>query len=201
MWEDSYQNMLGYLDAGGWVMGPLVLNSIILVFLIALKILEMRAFTRGDVAAQDCVDSYGQPGFSAAIWQREILEGFLKHRTFDAALDPNILESLRLSQERFSRRLIATIAILSTTAPLLGLLGTVSGMVNTFEAISLFGTGNAKAMASGISEALITTQTGLMIAIPGYFLATYLKRRTDKLMVRMQRFCLGLLKLHHEIAA
>ena len=62
---------------------------------------------------------------------------------------------------------IPTIMVLAAAAPLLGLLGTVNGMVETFRVIGMYGMGNAQAMASGIKEALITTQAGLLVAIPG----------------------------------
>jgi hypothetical protein len=58
--------------------------------------------------------------------------------------------------------------VLAAVAPLLGLLGTVTGMIATFDVLAVFGTGNAKAMAGGISEALITTQTGLLVALPDF---------------------------------
>ncbi len=64
-------------------------------------------------------------------------------------------------------RHIPTIMVLAAAAPLLGLLGTVNGMVETFRVIGIYGMGNAQAMASGIKEALITTQAGLLVAIPG----------------------------------
>lgn len=196
---DIYENMMEHLETGGWVMIPLILVSVFMVLLIARKILEMRSFMHGDVPADRCVRTVGKPGFSAALWQREILEGFLRKRTFNEDLDRSVLESLRLRQEQFVRRSIGTIALLAAIAPLLGLLGTVGGMIKTFTVIAMFGTGNAKALASGISEALITTQTGLVVAIPGLFMAAYLHRKSDKLEARMQRFCLGLLKLHREI--
>ena len=103
---------------------------------------------------------------------------------------------MRIRQEGFAKRHIGAIAVLAAVAPLLGLLGTVGGMITTFTVIAKFGTGNAKALASGISEALITTQTGLVVAVPGLFLASYLQRRSDRLMARMQRFCIGLLRYH-----
>ena len=58
------------------------------------------------------------------------------------------------------------IKVVSAVAPLMGLLGTVTGMINTFQIITLFGTGDPKMMASGISEALVTTMLGLVVAIP-----------------------------------
>jgi biopolymer transport protein ExbB len=79
------------------------------------------------------------------------------------------------------RRNLAVIGVLAAIAPLLGLLGTVTGMMTTFNVISIFGTGNARAMAGGISEALLTTQSGLMVAIPGLYMSIYLNRRAERL--------------------
>lgn len=69
------------------------------------------------------------------------------------------------------------IAIASATAPLLGLLGTVTGMMHTFSLINIFGTGDAKSLSSGISEALVTTEFGLVVAIPALILHALLSRK------------------------
>ncbi len=73
------------------------------------------------------------------------------------------------------------IRVLSASAPLLGLLGTVTGMIRVFSVISIFGTGDPKQLAAGISEALITTQTGLTVAIPGIYMSRFLERKAEKL--------------------
>lgn len=70
--------------------------------------------------------------------------------------------------------------ILTQILPLLGLLGTVSGMIKVFEVINVFGAGNARGMAAGISEALITTMAGLVAALSGLFIATNLESRAQK---------------------
>ncbi|WP_321491455.1 MotA/TolQ/ExbB proton channel family protein [uncultured Desulfobacter sp.] len=199
MQNDIYQNMMEYLATGGWVMIPMIVVSVFMLLLIVIKILEMRAFTKSDIPAEKCVAKALDPDFSPALWQQQIMVGFLKQRTFNDDLDASLLESLRLRQAAFVRRHIGTIAVLAAVAPLLGLLGTVGGMIKTFTAIAAFGTGNAKALASGISEALITTQTGLVVAIPGLFLAAFLRRKALKVTARMQRFCLGLLKFHKRL--
>jgi len=106
---------------------------------------------------------------------------FLKKRSHVSELDAYILDESVMSLVSSLDKYLSIISILASTAPLLGLLGTVTGMVATFDIISFFGTGNAKAMAGGISEALITTQTGLLIAIPGLYMSNFLKRRAERL--------------------
>lgn len=81
--------------------------------------------------------------------------------------DQMLFEAAVRHESRGLYRHIPTIMILAAAAPLLGLLGTVNGMVETFRVIGIYGMGNAQAMASGIKEALITTQAGLLVAIPG----------------------------------
>lgn len=85
------------------------------------------------------------------------------------------------------------IKLLAATSPLLGLLGTVTGMILTFQAISLFGTGDPKLMAGGISQALVTTVLGLVVAIPllfGHSIIAYLSR---SMIQRLDEQCAGVL--------
>lgn len=85
------------------------------------------------------------------------------------------------------------IKLLAAVAPLLGLLGTVTGMIATFQSISLFGTGDPKLMASGISQALITTMLGLMVAIPLLFLHSLIASRSRKLVQILDEQSAGLI--------
>ena len=87
-------------------------------------------------------------------------------RSADAeALELKLDEAILREQSSVGRFLWA-VKVVSVAAPLMGLLGTVTGMINTFQAITLFGTGDPKLMAGGISEALVTTMLGLVVAIP-----------------------------------
>ena len=199
MFNDLLERTLEYIDTGGPVMYPLLMVSVLMFFLVIKKFLEMREFSKGDRPIRECLESLGKPGFTAAPWQRDIIKNFLADRTFDEDLDRSIMEALKMRQNSFIERYIKSIAILASVAPLLGLLGTVTGMITTFMVIATSGTGDAKALASGISEALITTQTGLVVAVPGLFLANYLRRNSEKLKARMHRFCLGLLRSHRAI--
>ena len=90
-------------------------------------------------------------------------------------------------------RAIGWIKIISVVAPLLGLLGTVTGMIDVFETMSLFGTGDPKLMAGGISQALVTTVLGLVAAIPCVFLHTLTNNRSRELMMILEERATGIL--------
>ncbi len=89
------------------------------------------------------------------------------------------------------------LGIISSVAPLLGLLGTVIGMIKVFTAIMLQGTGNAAVLAGGISEALITTAAGLSVAIPALIFPRIFERRIDTLTVSMEDQALRLIDALH----
>jgi biopolymer transport protein ExbB len=85
------------------------------------------------------------------------------------------------------------IKLLAATSPLLGLLGTVTGMILTFQAISLFGTGDPKLMAGGISQALVTTVLGLVVAIPLLFSHSVIAYMSRAMIQRLDEQCAGVL--------
>lgn len=90
------------------------------------------------------------------------------------------------------------IKVFAAVAPLLGLLGTVVGMINTFQAITLFGTGDPKLMAGGISEALVTTMLGLIVAIPLVFMHTLVTGRSRTLIEVLEEQSAGMIARHSE---
>ncbi|RLA34319.1 MAG: hypothetical protein DRR11_02155 [Gammaproteobacteria bacterium] len=83
---------------------------------------------------------------------------------------------------------LATVAVLAAVAPLLGLLGTVTGMIETFQSITLFGTGDPKLMSGGISQALVTTQLGLSVAIPLVLFHSLLVGRANRLVEKLGKY-------------
>ena len=89
-------------------------------------------------------------------------------------------------------RFLTALKVLAAVAPLLGLLGTVTGMINTFNVITLFGSGDPRLMAGGISEALITTQLGLAVAIPVMVAAALLSRKAQRLTEDMEEKAVAL---------
>ncbi|WMN62094.1 MotA/TolQ/ExbB proton channel family protein (plasmid) [Pseudoalteromonas xiamenensis] len=115
-------------------------------------------------------------------------------------LELKLSEAILREMPKITRNL-TLIKIISVVAPLLGLLGTVTGMINTFQAITLFGTGDPKLMAGGISQALITTVLGLVVAIPTVFLYTILNTRSKNLLLILQEQSAGIIAERSEKGA
>lgn len=92
-------------------------------------------------------------------------------------------------------RYLNTLGTVAAITPLLGLLGTVIGMIKVFTAIRLEGTGNAAVLAGGISEALITTAAGLTVAIPSLFFYRFFQRKVDELVIYMEQEALKLVEV------
>ncbi len=108
--------------------------------------------------------------------------------TLELKLGEAILKE-RAPLERF----LTFLKIISVVSPLLGLLGTVTGMINTFQAITLFGTGDPKLMAGGISQALVTTVMGLSIAIPIVLFHTIVSSRSKRLLMILEEQSAGMI--------
>ena len=101
-------------------------------------------------------------------------------------LNEVLYERLLQTQPKLER-MIPFIAVVAATSPLLGLLGTVTGMIKTFKLITVFGTGDARSLSSGISEALITTEFGLLVAIPSLIVHALLLRKTKGVLASMEQ--------------
>ncbi len=100
-----------------------------------------------------------------------------------------------LQLQAYIRRGISLLAVVASVAPLLGLLGTVTGMIGTFAMITEHGTGDPRLLSGGISEALLTTQFGLMVAIPALLFQTTLYRCGNGILRRIEAFALAALRV------
>ena len=180
---DLIANAYEYLLPGGPVMIPLILTSLWMWALIVERLFYFRRIAKDDVDLKQAIEMLSAktlPQTSMGLRTR-VVTSFLKERSGNKKLDQSILDQYAMRERPYIRRFLSAIAVLAAVAPLFGLLGTVTGMMTTFDVIAVFGTGNAKAMAGGISEALITTQSGLLVAIPGLFMSVFLIRRADHL--------------------
>jgi len=113
--------------------------------------------------------------------------------TLELKLDEAILKEVPPLE-----RGLSTVKVVSVVAPLLGLLGTVTGMIATFQAITLFGTGDPKLMAGGISQALVTTVLGLVVAIPTVLLHSLVAGQSGRIVHILEEQSAGLIAMHAE---
>ncbi|NPA25492.1 MAG: MotA/TolQ/ExbB proton channel family protein [Deltaproteobacteria bacterium] len=180
-----------YLARGGPLMVPIMVVSLLMWSLILLQLREVWSAGQRDVGIGEALDAIRRrrplatlSGSPFASLVARLLGAMGESRSENAAL----LETLVERESERLGRYINYIYVLATIAPLLGLLGTVQGMISTFDAISIFGTGNPRALANGISEALITTQSGLFVSIPGLFMAGFLRRRVLRIGQRLHEF-------------
>ncbi len=153
------------LLAGGWVMAAILGLSIVMWFLILDRYLFL--WRQEKTLAREV----------STRWLFNHGESQLANRRLRAGLTT-----------AFHNRLsawIGTIQVITAVLPLLGLLGTVSGMIKTFEVMTVFGSGNVRGMAEGISQALVTTMAGLLTAVTGMYFANDLKQRFNRVTERL----------------
>ena len=130
-----------------------------------------------------------------------VLQVYQSNREVDTeTLELKLGEAI-LKETPALQRGILFIKVISVVAPLLGLLGTVTGMINTFQAITLFGTGDPKTMAGGISQALVTTVLGLTVAIPTVLLHTIVSGRSKTITQVLQEQTAGIVAEQSEKAS
>ena len=179
--------IISTIENGGAIMLPIVICCFALWVMIIERMLTFRSLEKDDLDLSETLElvRQGERGEEKAGLRRDLVRFMAIHATGSAKVDESLLDQYRLHRTPLLTKRMTMISTLAAVAPLLGLLGTVSGMITTFDVIAIFGTGNARAMAGGISESLITTQSGLTVAIPGMFMGVWINRRarqvSDKL--------------------
>ena len=192
------ENLWTVIQKGGWTMIPLGLCSIIALAIVAHRIIwgptRRRVF---DAGLQNTItDLLNKSRFDELLGVCRSHSSPLARLT-ETALEkahrprPELLDALEITGKKEAiklTRFLGTLGIIAAVSPLLGLLGTVSGMIETFSVINSEGVGDASALAGGISEALITTATGLTIAIPALVFYRYFSNRSKDLIVELESF-------------
>lgn len=188
MWE--------IVRAGGPFMWPIILCSVIAVAIIAERLwtLQERRVMPPELTRKvwQLVDS-GQVNdrVIAALEQNSVLGRLLavglSNRHRDRAVLTERLEDAGRHAVHDLERFLNTLGTIAGVSPLLGLLGTVTGIIKAFEALAAGGIGDPRALSGGISEALIATAAGLCVAIPSLIAFRYLRGRVDALVVQMEK--------------
>jgi len=196
--------LVDLIKAGGWLMIPILACSLAAATLIAERLLALR---RARVL----------PGQLVAILRRWAELGAVHSSDMDvlplssplgrivAAGLANRHRSRTLLRERIEdvgrhvvhelERFLSTLGTIAAISPLLGLLGTVTGMIKVFEVVATQGNSNFSLLSTGIAEALVTTAAGLTVAIPSLLFYRYFQRRIDELVVDMEQETLELIDL------
>lgn len=191
------QGLDDWVEAGGVLLYPILIAGVIGLLCTLFKTVHLLGQSRLGIKKREGILALIEKGDGVeSIHQKlKAMSRCPSARVMEAGLHfagagidslDNRVEEKIMEQEARLNRYLSIIAILASIAPLLGLLGTVTGMINTFHAITIFGTSDPRMMSTGISEALVTTQAGLGIAIPLLLAHHFLRRRVGMLVGDME---------------
>lgn len=195
--------MFEIVKAGGIMMVPIILASIIAAAIVLERLWTLQ---RRRVLPTELTEKVWrwveqqqiQDKHIAALQQNsplgKILAAGLANRYRDRAVIRESIEDTGRHVVHELDRFIGTLGTIASLTPLMGLLGTVLGMIRTFNAITTAGIGNPASLAGGIAEALITTAAGLTVAIPALLAYKYLRGRVQALVVQMEKEAMKLIE-------
>ncbi|MDX1389266.1 MAG: MotA/TolQ/ExbB proton channel family protein, partial [Acidobacteriota bacterium] len=197
-------------EAGGWMMWPLGICLAIGLLIIAWKVVDLQIKASKNKAVLRDADeliSQGQLDQALAVCNESnapaaaVLKAGLSRHEEGTERAMQAIENAGAIEVAGLERGLVWLATLSNVAPLLGFLGTVIGMIMAFQAIEIAGEVEATLVAGGIKVALITTATGLTIAIPINIFHNYFVTRIDRLVIDMEESAQRLIDALHERAA
>jgi biopolymer transport protein ExbB len=191
-------SLMDQIKAGGPIVWPIALIAVAAVLIIVYKIVFLRSVHGSTGKIMDKVNSMAAQGDWHGCEQIvrkyegrkmpviNVVHAGLQAREEDRETLESVLQEAILRELPRVEKGLSLLAVFGAIAPLLGLLGTVTGMIDTFRVITLFGTGDPKLMSGGISEALVTTELGLAVAIPIMLAHTFLSRRVSVIVGEME---------------
>jgi biopolymer transport protein ExbB len=196
-------NWLDEIEKGGLWIFPILFFALLSVLVAISKFFQIYTVRRPSLAQLKELSENLQKGDRNTLEQLEVLkikgpigemlQTFVKYSGERKELIEEILYERLLEAQSSLERFLPLIAITMATAPLLGLLGTVTGMIETFKQIMLFGSSDMGNLAGGISEALVTTKYGLVSAIPALIIHSLLTRKVQGILSDMEKMGSSLL--------
>lgn len=200
--SEATPSLIDQLRSGGVVVVPIVAIGVLCLLVAVAKIIQLALVrTSLDRPLADLLDllASGNVAEARALaegtprpWGRILGEG-VRHRELPRQDLEEILHEAILVEVPRLERWLSVLAVGAVVSPLLGLLGTVTGMIHTFRLIEIFGTGDARLLSGGISEALVTTMAGLSVAIPLVLIHAFLSRRVQAIADGMEKSAIGFL--------
>ncbi|WP_260291684.1 MotA/TolQ/ExbB proton channel family protein [Sedimenticola hydrogenitrophicus] len=196
--------MFELVKAGGILMLPIIACSIVALAIIIERLwaLRSRRVIPNNLVAQIWqLHSKGQLTNAHVVTVKEgsplgrILSAGLANRQHSRIVMKEAIEEVGRQVVHELERYLNTLGTIASIAPLLGLLGTVIGMIKVFAAIMTAGVGNPTVLAGGISEALITTAAGLSVAIPSLMFHRYFGGKVDRLVIKMEEQALKMVEV------
>lgn len=193
--EQTKETLAEHIVKGGPVMWPILALAAAALLVALFKWIQLAAQRTPSQAQVDALIAAVGQGELAAIKERaaaikgpvgRMLEVGVAHIREPRELIEEAMYETVLTTKQKLNGLLPFVAISASSAPLLGLLGTVTGIINTFKRITVFGSGDVKSLSGGISEALITTEWGLIVAIPALLIHAFLSRKARGVVGRME---------------
>lgn len=188
--------MLEIVQSGGWLMVPILLCSVIAAAICVERLwsLQRSRITPKNLLAQiwsavktEELDGQKLRDLRANSPMGQVLAAGVANVKRGRDVMKEAMEETASQVSHDMERYLTSLGIIASISPLLGLLGTVVGMIKVFTALMLEGAGNANVLAGGISQALITTAAGLSVAIPALMFHRFFLRRIDELMITMEQ--------------
>lgn len=198
--------MFELIKAGGWIMIPILACSVVAVAIVAERFWTLRrsritpenlVVDAWNLAREGAVDETRVMALRNSSPLGRVLAAGLLNADQDRALMKEAIEDVGRHVAHELERYLNALGTVASISPLLGLLGTVLGMIRIFTVITTHGTGNAAALAGGIGQALITTAAGLFVAIPSVLFYRYFRGRVDELVITMEQEALKLVEALH----
>ncbi|MEM1173433.1 MAG: MotA/TolQ/ExbB proton channel family protein [Pseudomonadota bacterium] len=198
--------MVEIVKSGGWMMAPIILCAIIAMGIVLERFwtLQQKRVIPEDLTAKvwgwvkkDQLDQKQIQSLHQGSPLGQILAAGLMNRDRERSIMKDSIEDTGRHVVHELERYLETLGTIAAISPLLGLLGTVIGMVKVFTAITTFGVGDPTQLAGGIAEALITTAAGLTVAIPALIGYRYYRNRVDTLVVSMEKEAIKLVEALH----